>query len=1182
MAHLEPQNPDPGILVRAARELFGAPDSGELLRRFFALVREAVPCDGLEAALLLPTRRAVRLVAVGPEGLLPSPGAALPLQGTSYAHAMASGIPYISGDLQAGELRYPDEELCRSRGIRRVAMVPLGAPGQWLGALRAGRGGNSPFTEEEVARFGQLCEPFAQALSDVEARAELRAAVARERALVDIAAEALPAPDLGLAFQAVCDALARVMVYDRLVLFGLDGERVRALFFRDNVPEIESGPLEYEWAGSHLEGAIRRREPYLYRFGESHFPQFEALARLGFRCALGAPVLAGGAVFGTLSAGCSDPDAYGADDLDLVQRAARLLGQAVERFREHEHAQLAATRERNLRELRASLSGQLDVQEVFDTLVSGLRRICPFEFATSFDLRDEWYVPLATDAPPEARDAIFVRHRLEDTLVAESLRAGNGVRRQGGQGGDSDHVWSLANGYVASLVLPVILRGQLVGKLALVSRDPDAFPPGDMDFLRQAARQFGAALEGARAFAEVQRLAQRERDLLEITNTLASFHHPRDVYPAMMEALQRLVDFDRSVVFSIEGEWMRPINPAQSEDDPGGLALVQRWRESDARVAIETRRPARYVLEEQDSERSHALRAAGLRTLAYVPVPGRDQAVAVFALASQSPDALTPGDLRLVGRAAQQFGLALENARAHSENLRLAERERNLLELANALTVYRDPQEILQEVLPAVRRLVRFEPSDAAIMVELDGETMRPVATSAPAVRESRLWRPFRWADLPVAQVLATGQPRRLPVERLWPAAAESLGALGFRVSALVPMVIHGRTVGVLWLVSPRQEAFPAADVDVFARIAQQLGLTLEAGRGYIEIQRREEKLELENRYLKEELSEVAGFEEIIGVGPALARVRELVRKVARTGTVVLIRGESGTGKELVAEAVHRLSARADRPLIKVNCAALPESLIGSELFGHEKGAFTGAFAQRLGRFELARGGTIFLDEIAELSPDVQSNLLRVLQEGEFERVGSSTTQKTDARVITATNRDLEVAVADGRFRQDLFYRLNVFPIYVPPLRERPEDIPVLAYYFLHRLARRMGRNITRLAPESEARMIAYSWPGNIRELQNVIERAVILCDGDELRLDPSLLSPGQPEEPARPARPFLPAAVAGSLVEAERTHILAALRRAGGRIAGPGGAAEILALKRTTLNSKIKKLGISRHEFLQ
>jgi formate hydrogenlyase transcriptional activator len=352
-----------------------------------------------------------------------------------------------------------------------------------------------------------------------------------------------------------------------------------------------------------------------------------------------------------------------------------------------------------------------------------------------------------------------------------------------------------------------------------------------------------------------------------------------------------------------------------------------------------------------------------------------------------------------------------------------------------------------------------------------------------------------------------------------------------------------------------------------------------------MEIRQKGEKLEMENLYLKEELSVVAGFEEIIGVGPALARVQELVRKVARTDTVVLIRGESGTGKELVAEAVHRLSARAERPLIKVNCAALPESLIGSELFGHEKGAFTGAFAQRLGRFELARGGTIFMDEIGELSLEVQSNLLRVLQEGEFERVGSSITLRTDARVITATNRDLEQAVAEGRFRQDLFYRLNVFPIHVPPLRERPEDIPVLAYYFLHRHARRMSKNITRLAPDSEALMVAYSWPGNIRELQNVIERAVILCDGDELHIDPGLLAP-PPDRPREEARAGLahrePEEPTASLLEAERRHILVALRRAGGRIAGPGGAAELLGLKRTTLNSKIKKLGISRFDYLQ
>ena len=1187
MATPEPLDSTSGLLLRAAQALFGGHEPAELLHRFFGLVRQAVPCDSLELAVLLPSRRAARLLQIGPEGLLPAPHAALPLTGTSLGHVLAEACPYLSGDLAAGELRFPDEELCRSRGVARAALVPLGAPHRWLGTLRACRSAPQPFSPSEVAHLERLAEPFAQALEHSLQSEQLRRASARQRALLDLAAVASQARDLEVAFEAVCDTLGHVMSLDRAALYEIRGDEAHVAAARAAQPELAEPVPPFPWRGSHLEGAVARREPYLYRLGDVRLPHLEWLARRGLQSTVGAPVLSGGAVYGVLAAASRDPDAYSAEELELISRTGMLVGLVVENAFEREAAVRAAARERQLQDLQDSLSGLLDVQEICDALLAGLHRLCAFEWAAAYEVRNERLELLATDAPPEAHEYLSRSARVAELSYADLLRAGRPLRRERGQPG-AEQGWSIRHGYGASLTLPVVVRGQATGVLGLTASSSEGFAPEEVELLLRAARQFGLALQSARAFAEVQRLAQRERDLLEITNALTSYHDARDVYPAMMQALQRLADFDSGTVFSVEGEWLRPITPAPLPEDAPGASPAVRWRDSDARGAIESRRPTRAALDEPDGGPVRLLHEAGLRAVAHVPVVGRDQVLAVFALGSHSPNALTPADLHLVARAAQQFGVALENARSHAENMRLAERERDLLELTNAMTLHRDPQDILQEMLPALGRLVRFDRSDMVAVFELDREVLRPVAVNLSQVRESEFWGPHRWAGLPVATLLATGSSRRVEVGALWEPVAARLAAAGFRVAALVPLVTHGGAVGMFWLASRHPDAFPPADMDTLKRVAQQFGLALEAGRGYMEIQQRGEKLELENRYLKEELSEVAGFEEIVGVGPALAQVREMVRKVARTDSVVLIRGESGTGKELVAEAVHRLGARAERPLIKVNCAALPESLISSELFGHEKGAFTGAFAQRLGRFELARGGTIFLDEIGELSLEVQSKLLRVLQEGEFERVGSSSTLKTDARVMAATNRDLEAAVAEGRFRQDLFYRLNVFPIHVPPLRQRPEDIPVLAYYFLHRHARRMNKNITRLAPDSEARMVAYSWPGNIRELQNVIERAVILCDGEELRVDPALLTPGPARNgvaapsPAAAQAPAPEAEEPGSLLEAERRHILAALRRAGGRIAGPSGAAALLGLKRTTLNSKIKKLGISRFDYLQ
>lgn len=330
-------------------------------------------------------------------------------------------------------------------------------------------------------------------------------------------------------------------------------------------------------------------------------------------------------------------------------------------------------------------------------------------------------------------------------------------------------------------------------------------------------------------------------------------------------------------------------------------------------------------------------------------------------------------------------------------------------------------------------------------------------------------------------------------------------------------------------------------------------------------LEQEQARLRAQNTYLRDELKSVHNFDEIVGSSPALVRVLERVERVAPTDSTVLIQGETGTGKELIARAIHDRSARRSGPFVKVNCAALPAGLVESEFFGHEKGAFTGAVASRRGRFELADGGTIFLDEVGEVAPDVQVKLLRVLQESEFERVGGTSTIRVNVRVIAATNRDLAADVQAGKFRADLYYRLGVFPVPVPPLRERATDIPMLASYFVTQLSAAMGKSVETIEPESVERLTRYAWPGNIRELRNVLERAVILCDGRTLRVGERDLVAG----PSRDARGSL------SLADAEREHIRSVLGQTGGRIAGPGGAASILGVPPSTLRSRMAKLGI-------
>jgi formate hydrogenlyase transcriptional activator len=337
---------------------------------------------------------------------------------------------------------------------------------------------------------------------------------------------------------------------------------------------------------------------------------------------------------------------------------------------------------------------------------------------------------------------------------------------------------------------------------------------------------------------------------------------------------------------------------------------------------------------------------------------------------------------------------------------------------------------------------------------------------------------------------------------------------------------------------------------------------------------RAEERMKNENQALRDEISSAHMFEEIVGLSRAIKTVVQEVGRVAPTASTVLITGETGTGKELVARAIHKRSARSARPFVAVNCAAVPVALIASELFGHERGAFTGALQRKQGKFELADGGTIFLDEVGELPPDTQVALLRVLQEREFERVGGSRPIRVDVRVIAATNRDLQAAIAERAFRSDLFYRLNVFPVEMPPLRERPTDIPLLVEYFVHRFSKRAGKKITGVSNNTLDLLQSYPWPGNIRELQNVIERAVIVSDDGRLTVDSRWLARRSTQSPES-KQPL-----GDALVARERAMIEAALAESKGRVSGPSGAAAKLGIPRSTLESRIRSLGLNKHRF--
>ena len=398
---------------------------------------------------------------------------------------------------------------------------------------------------------------------------------------------------------------------------------------------------------------------------------------------------------------------------------------------------------------------------------------------------------------------------------------------------------------------------------------------------------------------------------------------------------------------------------------------------------------------------------------------------------------------------------------------------------------------------------------------------------------------------------------------------ASSLKINSEETGCLLPLIRHNRTSGVLQLEWREERRFVPEETEFLSQIASQLAVAIENARAYAEIRQLKEQLFTEKLYVEDDLRSEMGFEHIIGRSAAIKSVLRNIETVAPTDSTVLIYGETGTGKELVARAIHDRSPRRSKSFVKLNCAAIPSGLVESELFGHERGAFTGALAQRVGRFELANYGTAFLDEIGEISLELQPKLLRVLQEREFERLGSSRTIKTDARLVAATNRNLMHCVEEGTFRADLFYRLNVFPIQVPPLRERPEDIPLLVRHFVEHYARRINRVIDTIPSNAMEVLVRYPWPGNIRQLQNLIERSVIMSRGPVLRVPVAHLHSDTVANPG--------AAHPRTLEEAEREHILSALKETKWVLAGPYGAAAHLGLNRSTLQFRMKKLGIVR-----
>ncbi|GGF05249.1 sigma-54-dependent Fis family transcriptional regulator [Hymenobacter cavernae] len=688
---------------------------------------------------------------------------------------------------------------------------------------------------------------------------------------------------------------------------------------------------------------------------------------------------------------------------------------------------------------------------------------------------------------------------------------------------------------------------------------------------------------------------QDESLLLYLNEAIATTRDKESLFKIVTEKLRLIFPFDTIVIVTLdpEGRYRRlffrdyltvsGLTPKHSSNKPtlvAGTATEYFLRNPEVHtIAIQD------VLNRYPDSPFSLMVDQGIHYITIAPMRTGGTQVGLLCLASRKHPHFGEADVTLLEKISSLVAVAVSNTIAFEEIAR-REREKTIqLAVNNALLTIKEREQLFQRVASEINRVVPYD--YFGVRIQRRGGTREAFVElrKQPGSTTFEPLDPNRWNDVPdyhqmeaeafelfLKPALYAGEQFADLAQhyRLFDQIRRNYGTYSILTA---PLWVRDDQAAVLILSSQQDSNFTEEDLELIMGLVPQITLALKNLFAFEQIESLRAQLERERTYLIDEINTTANFGEFVGNSPALQPALTRLTQVAPTDTTVLITGETGTGKELAARALHNLSPRKERALIKLNCAALPAQLIESELFGHEKGAFTGAVDRRIGKFELADGGTIFLDEVGELPLDLQAKLLRVLQEKEFERIGGRRVIKTDARVIAATNRVLEDEVAAGRFRADLYYRLNVFPIRLPALRERPEDIEPLIRFFLERLTKKLAKPVRGLRERDLRAMQQYSWPGNIRELEHVLEQAVIVSTGPFLEFAGFSAAAAQ----ASPPVPLPDNTPIKTLRDQERDHILAALKRTGGRVSGPNGAAVLLDINAKTLEARMKKLGIRR-----
>jgi formate hydrogenlyase transcriptional activator len=1206
------------LMLRITNTVVSRLNLQELLDVISATICEEMGCD--TAGVGLYDQKSEQLIAFStqfpPGHPFRNKGIAIPFEGTPGGLAFTTGQPVF--------LDKPDPERFNSHYARRIledgyrsgGSIPLIAQGRKLGVMGVASKRENSLSDDDRELLVQVANQVAIAVDNalnyeraLEAERELARRLDQLRLMLKITNAVVSQLELKEVLLVISSNIREVMGNDivGVDLFDHESGQLRsfAVISQSKITiEEEAVPIPLEGTIPGLAftsgNPIFVDSPGLDGFG---FDEAKRAYELGYRSGGVIPLIAQGRKLGTLGFASKREYAYSDDDKELLCQIANQAAIAVdnalnfERARKaEEQARRQSERLRLLLEINNAVVSNLNLPELLAAISTSLRRVLTHDFtgmalydaesgqlrvqALEHSLNQELFgmtdlIPLKGTASGKAftsRKTVLLR-RLDSTESSLNI-----VRRV------------IDIGFKSCCSAPLISGDRALGTLDLLSFREDAFTEEDAELLSQIANQIAIAVDNAlnfdrarKAEQEIRRQFERERLMLETNNAVVTHLDFRELVRAVYARLRDVMHPDVTGISLYDPELNQfraylfdmPDNMAPIED--GTLLPVEGTVGGRAFLSGEPVFMNRPGPELPVNEYDRGLIEAGIKSGCCVPLIAHDRKLGFLGVGCFREDAFSLADQELLCHIANQIAIAVENA-LNFERARAAEQEANrqsdrlqlLLRLNNAIASALDLSELFRAVSASLRQVFQHDFAVMGLFDEPKRELCAYALDSGDGLSflEEGMVLPLDGTPAGLAittkrvVIIGPGDWQKYSSEIVRRSYEQ-----GLRSSCSAPLLRHNRAIGAMTIASKTEAAFTQDDGELLMQIAGQVAIAVENALAYREIDALKDKLASEKLYLEDEIRTEHNFEELIGASQSFKRILKQVETVAPTDSTVLIRGETGTGKELIARAIHSLSGRSERTLVKINCAAIPTGLLESELFGHEKGAFTGAIAQRVGRFELAHKGTLFLDEVGDIPFELQPKLLRVLQEQEFERLGSARTQRVDVRLIAATNADLEQLVADKKYRSDLYYRLNVFPITIPPLRERPEDIPALTRFFTQKYARRLKKRIEAIPAEVMTAFTNYRWPGNVRELEHFIERAVVLTQSPELEVSLSELKSSASAVPLN----------ISTLEDAERGHIVRALDEANWVIGGPNGAAARLGMKRTTLQSKMQKLGISR-----